>query len=129
MNAAAAIRSRLTRPVFLWALTALVAQTAVERLANPSLTFTLRASLALLPVIPTLGFVLALNVAIQRMDEMQKRICVDAVFIAFMIMLVVTFIADGLKNAGLYNAPADGCGTLMMSLFALTYIGVAWKYR
>ena len=90
-------RSRFTRPVFLWAVCALLIDFAIQSLGKTKL---LPSWLALLPVIPAIFFVVALFRAVQRMDELQKRICLESVFIAFMFTLVLAFVAAGLNQAG-----------------------------
>ena len=119
-------RSRFTRPVFLWSMCALLTEFAVQwfgrmRLVPPWLT--------LLPVIPAVFFVAALFRAVQKMDELQKRICLESVFIAFMLTLVLAFIVSGLDRAGIYHAKSDLLGTPMMFLWACAYIVSVWRYR
>ena len=119
---------RLTRPVFLWALCALLTQFAVESLGKmkPQLA---QSWIMLLPVLPALCFVLALVRAVQKMDELQKRICLESVFIAFMLTLVLAFVVSGLDQAGIYHAKFDALGTPMMGFFAGAYIFSTWRYR
>jgi hypothetical protein len=122
-------RSRFTRPVFLWALVALATEFAVEKFyhhASPPQGVRL---LVLLPLIPALFFMVALVRAILHMDELQKRICLESVFIAFMLTLVLTFIFAGLDRAGIYHPTWDSLGTPMMFLWAVAYIFSSWRYR
>ena len=120
--------SRLTRPVFLCALGAVLTEIAVQslvktqpRLASPWLM--------LLPVIPAVLFVVAIFRAVEKMDELQKRICLESVFVAFMLTLVLAFVIAGLDRAGIYHAKSDGLGTPMMFFWACAYIVSAWRYR
>lgn len=83
----------------------------------------------LLPVIPAVFFVLALVRAVQKMDELQKRICLESVFIAFMLTLVLAFVVGGLDQAGICHAKSDTLGTPMMFLWACAYIVSVWRYR
>jgi hypothetical protein len=83
----------------------------------------------LLPVIPALFFVVTLFRSVQRMDELQKRICLESVFIAFMLTLVLAFVVGGLDQAGIYHAKSEALGTPMMGLWASAYIVSAWRYR
>ena len=119
-------RSRFTRPVFLWAVCALLIDFAIQSLGKTRL---LPSWLALLPVIPAIFFVAALFRAVQRMDELQKRICLESVFITFMFTLVLAFVAAGLDQAGIYHAKADALGTPMMFFWACAYIVSVWRYR
>lgn len=119
------ITRRFTRPVFLWAVAALITEAAVGgeiwRPATPLLT--------MLPVIPLLFFVFALVRAIWKMDELQKRICLESVFFAFMLTLVLAFVLSGLQTAGVYRTGLDSIGTPMMLFWACAYIFSAWRYR
>ena len=119
---------RLTRPVFLWALSALLTQFVVESLGKvkPQLA---QSWIMLLPVLPALFFVLALASAVQKMDELQKRICLESVFIAFLLTLVLAFVVGGLDRAGIYHAKFDILGTPLMGLWAAAYIFSTWRYR
>ena len=121
-------QSRFTRPVFLWALCATLTELAVEWLAKIP-AWPVPPWLRLLPVIPALLFVVTLYRAVRRMDELQKRICLESVFIAFMFTLVLAFVVGGLDQAGIYHAKSDGLGTPMMGLWACAYIVSAWRYR
>ncbi len=120
--------SRFTRPVFLWALCAVFTQICVESLGKIS-AWPAAPRLTLLPVIPAIGFVVALFRSVQKMDELQKRICLESVFIAFMLTLVLAFVVAGLDQAGIYHAKSDVLGTPMMGLWASAYIVSAWRYR
>jgi hypothetical protein len=120
--------SRFTRPVFLWALCALLCEFAVESLGKIT-TWSVPSWLTLLPVIPAVFFVVVLSRAVQRMDELQRRICLESVFIAFMLTLVLAFVVAGLDRAGIYHAKSHALGTHMMGLWASAYIFSVWRYR
>lgn len=115
-------RTRFTRPVFLWAVAALASELAIESLPIHGLPL-------LLPLIPALLFLLALVQAVRKMDELQKRICLDSAFIAFILTLAVTFVFSSLQRAGIYHAPGNDIGTLMMFFWACAYGFSAWRYR
>jgi hypothetical protein len=114
--------------VFLWALCAQLTEFAVELLGKtkPQLA---QSWIGLIPVIPALFFVLELVRAVQKMDELQKRICLESVFIAFMLTLVLAFVVAGLDRAGIYHSKSDALGTPMMGLWAAAYIFPVWRYR
>jgi hypothetical protein len=119
-------RSRFSRPVFIWAMCALLTELAVQPLGK---TRPVPPWLTLMPVIPALFFVWALFRAVQKMDELQKRICLDSIFIAFILTLVLAFVLGGLDRAGIYHAGSDALGTPMMFLWACAYIVSVWRYR
>ena len=122
------LRSGLTRPVFIWALGAQLTQIMVEQL--PKLGFRKPGPiLTLLPVLPLMGFLVALVRAIQRMDELQRRICLESVAIAFILTLALAFVFDGLQHAGIYSPVWDSLGTPMMAIWACAYVFSSWRYR
>ncbi len=114
---------RVRRPVFVWALIALATELAVEKgLGRGGLV-------ALIPLLPALMFMRALVRLIQQMDELQRKICLDSVFIAFIATLTLAFVFGGLEQAGVFQPPWSELGTMMMALWACAYVYSAWKYR
>jgi hypothetical protein len=63
------------------------------------------------------------------MDELQKCICLESVFIPFMLTLVLAFVVAGVGRAGIYHAESDVLGTPMMGLWACAYVVSVWRYR
>ena len=123
--------ARVRRPVFVWALGALVLQLVVQRVvaresAVPTLT---HKALVVALLLPLLGFVVALVRMVQRMDELQQRICLESVFIAFVASLILTFVFGGLEEAGVWQPPWSAMGTVMMTTWAAGYLYSSWKYR
>jgi len=129
MNDTHTFPSRFTRPVFLWAVAALVTELAVEWLPRHGLYHPLPRLLTLLPLIPSAFFWVALVHMIQKMDELQKRIWHESVFIAFMATLALTFAYAGLERAGIRRAPWDDIGSSMMLFWGCAYVFCAWRYR
>jgi hypothetical protein len=123
---------RIRRPVFIWALLALVAELAAERVLDQTSAARRTASVrlvALIPLVPALLFMLALVRMIQRMDELQKRICLDSAFVAFIATLLLTFVFAGLEQAAIYQPRWDSVGTTMLALWAGAYAYASWKYQ
>src|SRR5208337_766276 len=118
--------SRFTRPVFLWALAAAVTEILVTRLVVHR---QVPRSLGLLPVLPYMFFFAAMVRSVLKMDEMQKRICLESASIAFLLTLIITSVFGGLEQAGICHAPWDEVGGLMMLLWACAYGLSAWRYR
>jgi hypothetical protein len=129
MNNIHTFPSRFTRPIFLWAVAALVTQLAVEWFPKHVLHQPVPRLLTLLPLIPSMFFWLALVHMIQKVDELQKRIWFESVFIAFMATLALTFVLAGLDRAGIHHAPGDDIGSSMMLFWGCAYVFCAWKYR
>jgi hypothetical protein len=121
--------SRFTRPAFLWAFAALVTELAVEWFPKHVLHQPVPRLLTLLPLIPSMFFWVALVQTIQKMDELQKRIWYESVFIAFMATLVLTFVFAGLERAGIRRAPWDDIGSSMMLLWGCAYVFCAERYK
>src|SRR5271154_7120537 len=115
-------RSRFTRPAFLWALAALATELAVERFSHHGSSAQGLRLLLLLPLIPAIFFMLALVRAILHMVELQKRICLESVFIAFMLTLALTFVFGDLDRARIYHPAWDNLGTPMMFLWAVAFL-------
>ncbi len=118
--------SRFTRPVFLWAvgaaLTDILSAWLLVRGRGPRWV-------GLLPILPSLFFLLALVQSVLRMDEMQKRICLESASIAFLLTFVITFVFSGIEQAGIARAPWDLIGAFMMLLWAGAYGISTWRYR
>jgi hypothetical protein len=85
--------------------------------------------LTLLPLAPMMFFLIAVAKAILRMDEMQRRIVLESIAIAFVLTLGLTLIFIGLERAQIYKARWDDLGTDMMFFWACAYIFSAWRYR
>jgi hypothetical protein len=121
-------QSRFTRPVFVWALCAQLTEMTVEWLIKRSVV-PAHSWITMLPVVPTLLFVVALVRAVQKMDELQRRICLESVFIAFVFTIALAVVIAGLDRAALYHPKFDDLGTPMMGFWACAYIFSAWRYR
>ena len=106
----------------------MLTQIVLELLAKIT-TWSVPPRLMLLPVIPAVFFVVALFRSVQRMDELQKRICLESVFIAFLLTLVLAFVVAGLDRSGIYHTQSDVLGTPMMGFWASAYIYSVWRYR
>jgi hypothetical protein len=128
MSLGSTLRFRLRRPVFLFALLALIAELGVRYLNRPPRQ-PLPLWATLLPVFPLFLFVAALEQTIRTMDELQKRICIESAYFAFLLTLVLTFVFAGLDRAGIYHASWDDIGTPMMFLWGCAYVFSAWRYR
>lgn len=86
-------------------------------------------ALALAPLFPLLVFMVVLVRMVQRMDELQQRICLESVFVAFAGSLTVAFVFGGLEQAGVWRPPWSAIGTVMMAMWAAGYLYSSWKYR
>jgi uncharacterized membrane protein len=82
-----------------------------------------RLAIMLVPLIPGFLIVLALLAAIRNMDEMQRRIQLEALGFAFagMFMLLVT---EALLNAGLAQPPAPAAGIYIFYMAMMWGVGL-----
>jgi hypothetical protein len=118
--------SRFTRPVFLWAVAAALTEILVTWLVVHE---QIPRWAGLLPVLPFMFFFAAMVRSVLKMDEMQKRICLESASIAFLLTLIITAVFGGLEQAGIARPPWGEVGGLMMLLWAGVYAVSAWRYR
>ena len=118
--------SRFTRPVFLWAVAAALTEILVTWLVVHK---QVPRWAGLLPVVPYMFFFAAMVRSVLKMDEMQKRICLESASIAFLLTLIITAVFGGLEQAGIARPPWGEIGGLMMLLWAGVYAVSAWRYR
>jgi dipeptide/tripeptide permease len=118
--------SRFTRPVFLWAVAAALTQILVTWLVVHR---QVPRWLGLLPVLPYMIFFAANVRSFLKMDEMQKRICLESASIAFLLALIIAVFFVGIEQAGIGRPPWEEVGGFMMLLWAGAYAVSAWRYR
>jgi len=112
--------------VFLWAVAAALTELLVTWLVVHK---QVPRWLGLLPVLPYLIFFAEMVRCVLKMDEMQRRICLESASIAFLLTLVITAFFGGIEQAGLGHAPWDEVGGFMLLLWAGAYAVSAWRYR
>jgi hypothetical protein len=118
--------SRFTRPVFLWAVAAALTELLVTWLVAHKQA---PQWLGLLPLVPYMFFFAAMVRSVLKMDEMQKRICLESASLAFLLSLIVIAFFGGIEQAGIGRPPWEEVGGLMMLLWACVYAVSAWRYR
>ena len=74
-------------------------------------------------------FFAAMVRSVLKMDEMQKRICLESASLAFLLSLIVISFFGGIEQAGIGRPPWEEVGGLMMLLWAGVYAVSAWRYR
>jgi uncharacterized membrane protein len=126
MTANRTFSSCFTRPVFLWAIAAALTQVLVTWLVVHK---QVPQSLGLLPVLPYMFFFGAMVRSVLKMDEMQKRICLESASIAFLLTLIITAFFAGIELAGIGRPPWEEVGGFMMLLWAGAYAVSSWRYR
>lgn len=117
--------------MLVWALTALVLDIAAKWIveSDPALPAMARQALMVAPLAPLMGFVGALVRMVRQMDELQQRICLESLSIAFVASLALVFVFTALGEAGIWQPPWYMIGTAMMAIWGAAYVYAAWKYR
>lgn len=88
-----------------------------------------RVPLALAPVVPTLFALAAFMRFLGRMDELQRRIQLEAIGFSFGATAVLTFAYGFLQNVGLPSISWIFILPLMVLLWGLGTAMASWKYR
>jgi xanthosine utilization system XapX-like protein len=118
------------RPYVLWGAAALTAGLAVkwifehEELHSPA-----KPMLGFLPALLAICFVVAFVKDVQRLDEMRRQIHLQAAAIAFLLTVILTFVLDGLKSAGIYGATLNDLDTATVLIWAAALIFLSLRYR
>ena len=121
--------SRLRQPVLWWAAS-LATRLAVDWLLKYRVVNSpARSILALLPPLMWTVVILAFVQAIFKLDELQRRIHMQAGSLAFVLAAGLIWVLVGLERAGIYHATLSGAGELLMFLWMISYIFSVWKYR
>jgi hypothetical protein len=117
-------------PFVLWGIAALATALAVkwifkhEELQAPAKTM-----LGFLPVLMAILFVVAFVKDVRKLDEMRRRIHLQAAAVAFLLTVILSFIFDGLKSAGIYNATLSDFDTATVLIWAVALIFFSMRYR
>ena len=105
----------------------LVAANLVDRAVHPQ--GIARLALALSPMIGALAAAWAIFRAIRRMDELQRRIQLDAIAFAFLGTALVTFGWGFAEDAGLPRLEAFAVWPIMASLWMVGLLVARQPYR
>jgi hypothetical protein len=122
--------SRLRQPLFLWWAAGLATKLAVDWLLKYRVVNSpARSLLVLLPPLIWTFVIMAFVQAIFKLDELQRRIHLQAGSFAFVLAAGLIWVLAGLERAGIYHATMDGVGGLLIFLWMISYVFSAWKYR
>ncbi len=126
--------SRLTsifaRPFVVWGFAALATSLTVqwifkhEELHSPA-----RQMLGFLPALLAVLFVVAFVKDVHKLDEMKRRIHLQAAAISFLLTVILTFVFDGLRSAGIYSATVSDLDTATVLIWAAALIFLSLRYR
>jgi hypothetical protein len=127
-------RSRLTsilaRPFVLWGFAALATSLAVdwtfkhEQLHRPT-----RVMVGFLPSLLAILFVVAFVKDVRKLDEMRRGIHMQAAAISFLFIVILAFVFDGLKSAGIYSASLSDLDTATVLIWAAVLLFLSLRYR
>src|SRR5205085_10782747 len=130
MSVVVTCRPRFSRQLFLWALVGLITEFALQYFVRESLLDQRLRFLMLLHLLPDAVFIVALVRAIQKMDELQKRITLESIAIAFILTLVLTFAFAGLQSEVINCASLrDDVGSFMLVFWACAYVFSVRRYQ
>ncbi|MGA9474435.1 MAG: hypothetical protein WBV36_18350 [Terriglobales bacterium] len=115
-------RSRLLRQVVIWPTIGLMVELVVNYSSVPRWA-------TLLPLVPMIFFIVALVRTILRMDELQKRICQESAFIAFVLTQILVLVFFGLERLGIAKPRWNDMGACMLLLWAIAYVFTARRYK
>ena len=119
-----------TRPFVLWGIAALATGLTVnwifkhEELHSPA-----KPLLGFLPALMAILFVVAFVKDVRKLDEMRRRIHLQAAAIAFLLTVILTFVFDGLENAGIYRATLSDLNSATVLIWAAALIILSLRYR
>ena len=89
----------------------------------------LRFPAAILPLFPIVLGLIAFLRFFGELDELQKRIQLDALAFSFVTTGLLTFSYGLLENAGLPQIPFTAVFPLMIALWGLGSVIASWRYR
>jgi Kef-type K+ transport system membrane component KefB len=122
--------SRLTRPYVLWGIASLTVQWVADWLfKHEELRLPARSILAFLPALMAIFMVVAILQDVRKLDEMVRRIHLQAASTAFLLTVILTFVFDGLESAGIYRATRGALVTANLVIWVAALICFNWRYR
>jgi hypothetical protein len=120
-------------PPLLWGLGAgFAAAAATVLFVLTKLPLPLRAVAAVLPLLPSLGYIFCIVRMLRRVDELQRRIQLEAIGFAFAATVIVAMLVDLLEQAKIVPAIHwgwAGLWTAMALLWALGNVIASRRYR
>jgi len=123
-------RSRWTQPfVLLGFATAVTGLTVPWLLKHEQLSSTLRSVLGFLPALMWILFIVAVARGVLKLDEMGKRIHLQAASIAFLMTMILAYAFVGLEAVGVYSAKSGDLGGGAALIWGFVLVFVTWRYR
>ncbi len=123
-------RSRWAQPWVLWDMAACVAGLAVLWVFhNEKLSSLSRIVLGFLPALLWIACVVALVRKVSTLDEMGRRIHLQAASIAFVATIILNFVSVGLGEAKIYSVNASELGSAGILIWAVTVVFLTRRYQ
>jgi hypothetical protein len=120
----------LARPFVLWGIATLATALSVQWLfKHEEIHSPARQMLGFLPALLAVFFVVAFVKDVRKLDEMKRRIHLQAAAVAFLLTVILTFVFDGLKGAGIYSATLGDLDTATVLIWAAALIFLSLRYR
>ncbi|HKS97076.1 MAG TPA: hypothetical protein VJV74_13210 [Terriglobia bacterium] len=124
------LMNAFTRPFVLWGIAALATALTVRWILNhQGLQFPVRPMLGFLPALMAVLFVVAFVKDVRKLDEMRRRIHLQAAAVAFLLTVILTFVFDGLKTVGIYRATLSDLDTATVLIWTAALIFFSLRYR
>lgn len=124
------VRSRWTQPFVLWGFaTAATGFGVLWLLKHEQFSSTLRSVLGFLPTLMWIFFIVAVARGVRKLDEMGKRIHLQAASIAFLLTVILSYAFVGLEAAGVYTAKSGDLAGGAVLIWGLALVLVTWRYR
>lgn len=95
-----------------------------ERLHSPA-----KPILGFLPALLAIFFVVAFVKDIRKLDEMVRRIHLQAAAIAFLLTVILEFIFDGLESAGIFHATRSDLSRPLVLIWGAALVFLSRRYR
>lgn len=119
-----------TRPFVLWGIAALATALTVKWIfSHEELHSSAKPILGLLPALMAVLFVVAFVKDVRKLDEMVRRIHLQAAAISFLLTVILTFVFDGLKSAGIYRATLSDLDTATVLIWVAALMLLSLRYR
>jgi UDP-N-acetylmuramyl pentapeptide phosphotransferase/UDP-N-acetylglucosamine-1-phosphate transferase len=124
------LTSIFARPFVLWGIAALATALTVKWIfKHQELHSPARSMLGFLPALLAILFVVAFVKDVRKLDEMRRRIHLQAAATSFLLTVILTFVFDGLKDAGIYRATLSDLDTATVLIWATALIVLSLRYR
>ena len=118
------------QPFVLWGIAALATALTVNWVfKHKELHSPAKPLLGFLPALMAILFVVAFVKDVRKLDEMRRRIHLQAAAIAFVLTVILTFVFDGLENARIYRATLSDLNSATVLIWAAALIILSLRYR